>query len=137
MLDFELYTPTKIFFGRGRCDEVGKVVAAYGCRKPLISYGGGSARRSGLLGRVEASLRDAGLDFAELGGVRANPTVEFCAETASYAREQGCDMLLAVGGGSVIDNAKWPRTASGPDATPGTIQTTAPNQLKVCPLASS
>ena len=106
MLDFELYTPTKIFFGRGRCDEVGKVVAAYGCRKPLISYGGGSARRSGLLGRVEASLRDAGLDFAELGGVRANPTVEFCAETASYAREQGCDMLLAVGGGSVIDNAK-------------------------------
>ena len=39
MLDFELYTPTKIFFGRGRCDEVGKVVAAYGCRKPLISYG--------------------------------------------------------------------------------------------------
>lgn len=106
MLDFELYTPTKIFFGRGRCDEVGKVVAAYGCRKPLISYGGGSARRSGLLGRVEASLRDAGLDFAELGGVQANPTVEFCAETASYAREQGCDMLLAVGGGSVIDNAK-------------------------------
>ena len=50
MLDFELYTPTKIFFGRGRCDEVGKGVAAYGCRKPLISYGGGSARRSGLLG---------------------------------------------------------------------------------------
>ena len=54
----------------------------------------------------KASFAEAGLDFAELGGVQANPTAEFSAYTARFARENGCDMLLAVGGGSVIDSAK-------------------------------
>ena len=106
MENFELQTPTRIYFGRGRENEAGAIAKAHGARKPLICYGGGSVKRSGLLDRVKASLAAAGLDFAELGGVQANPTAEFSAYTARFARENGCDMLLAVGGGSVIDSAK-------------------------------
>ena len=106
MLNFDLCTPTEVFFGRGRENEVGGIIARRGYKKPLICYGGGSARRTGLLGRVEASLEAAGLEYAELGGTQANPTAEFASYTARFAREQGCDMLLAVGGGSVIDSAK-------------------------------
>lgn len=106
MLDFELCVPTKIFFGRGRTDALGGIVADYGFRRPLICYGGGSAVKTGLLERVERSLRSAGLDYAVLGGVQANPTLDFCVKTAEYAGSECCDILLAVGGGSVIDNAK-------------------------------
>ena len=106
MLNFDLYTPTKIYFGRGRTDEVGAAVAELGAKKPLVYYGGGSAVRTGLLTRIERSLEAAGIEYAELGGVRPNPTAQFSAYTANFARENGCDMILAVGGGSVIDSAK-------------------------------
>ncbi len=106
MLNFDLYTPTKIYFGRGRTDEVGAAVAELGAKKPLVYYGGGSAVRTGLLTRIERSLEAAGIEYAELGGVRPNPTAQFSAYTADFARENGCDMILAVGGGSVIDSAK-------------------------------
>ena len=66
MLDFELYVPTRMIFGRGRCDEVGRVIAGYGAAKPLVCYGGGSVVKSGLLERVERSLRQAGVDYALL-----------------------------------------------------------------------
>ena len=106
MLNFDLYTPTKIYFGRGRTDEVGAAVAELGAKKPLVYYGGGSAVRTGLLTRIERSLEAAGIEYVELGGVRPNPTAQFSAYTANFARENGCDMILAVGGGSVIDSAK-------------------------------
>lgn len=106
MENFYLHTSTEVYFGRGRAAETGEIVRAHGARKPLLYYGGGSAERSGLLGRIRSSLAGAGLDFAELGGVRPNPTADFAAYTARFAREKGCDMLLAVGGGSVIDSAK-------------------------------
>lgn len=106
MINFNLQTPTKIYFGRGRADEAGAAVREFGAKKPLLYYGGGSVKRTGLLDRIKASLGAAGLDFAELGGVQPNPTAEFSAYTAKFARENGCDMILAVGGGSVIDSAK-------------------------------
>ena len=106
MLDFELYIPTRVYFGRGRCEEAGRICAGCGFKRPLIVYGGGSAVKSGLLERVRRSLEQAGIGCAVLGGVQANPTLEFCVKTVEFAREQGCDMLLALGGGSVIDNAK-------------------------------
>ena len=106
MKDFELCTSTKIYFGREREKEAGAIIAALGCVRPLVYYGGGSAKRTGLLGAVEKSITDAGLDYAELGGVQPNPTVEFCERTVDFIRENGCDMILAVGGGSVMDSAK-------------------------------
>ena len=106
MENFTLHTPTKVYFGRGRTDEAGAAVRETGARRALICYGGGSAVRTGVLGRVMRSLDAAGVEHAELGGAQPNPTAEFSAYTARFARENGCDMLLAVGGGSVIDSVK-------------------------------
>lgn len=106
MLNFELYIPTKLYFGRGQCDRVGEIAAGRGFRRALICYGGGSAVRSGLLERIMTSLDAAGVEHDEFGGIQANPTAECCARMAGFARERGSDLLLAVGGGSVIDTAK-------------------------------
>lgn len=106
MLDFELCIPTKIYFGRGQCARVGEISASRGYRRVLICYGGGSVVRTGLLERVKSSLDAAGVEHDEFGGIQANPTSERCASLARYARERGSELLLAVGGGSVIDTAK-------------------------------
>lgn len=106
MDNFTYCTPTRYIFGRDAELQAGAQTAAMGCRKVLIVCGGGSARRSGLLGRVEASLRDAGIESAELSGIRPNPTDDRVYEGIDLCRRLGIDGLLAVGGGSVIDTAK-------------------------------
>ncbi len=106
MNGFTLHTPTKIYFGRGEYKNIGTIVRGYGIRKPLVYYGGGSAVRSGLLAEVARALGDAGLEFETFGGVEANPSVDFCEKTIEFLRQTDCDMILAVGGGSVIDSAK-------------------------------
>lgn len=105
MQDFTLFTPTRIYFG-DYVDAVGPILRDYGFRKPLVYYGSGHARRTGLLDRIAASLAAAGLDWEELGGVQANPRLDFCRETVQFLKNSGCDMILAVGGGSVMDSAK-------------------------------
>ena len=72
----------------------------------LVVYGGGSAKRSGLLNRVEASLAKEGLAFEELGGVKPNPRLALAEEGVKKAVEMQADFILAVGGGSSIDTAK-------------------------------
>lgn len=106
MENFEFYSPTKVYFGKGQDDRVGQIVKDYGATNVLIMYGGGSAVRSGLLQRVEASLRDAGVAYVPYGGVHANPLVSHTREAIKVARERQIDFILAVGGGSVIDEAK-------------------------------
>ena len=78
----------------------------YGGSKVLIHYGGGSARRYGLLDKVEQMLNDAGIDFVELGGVVPNPLLSKVKEGIGLCCREGVDFILAVGGGSVIDSAK-------------------------------
>ncbi len=106
MLDFDLYMPTRVEFGRGAEAKVGALVARQGCKKVLIHYGSGSAVRSGLLDRVKGALKDAGVDFVELGGVKPNPRLSLVYEGIALAKREGVDFILAVGGGSVIDSAK-------------------------------
>lgn len=106
MNDFVFHSPTKFVFRRGAADHAGSGLASLGLHKPLIVYGGSSAVRSGLLDRVKASLAAAGGAYAELGGVRPNPEAGKAREGISLARSAGCDCVLAVGGGSVIDCAK-------------------------------
>ena len=67
MNNFTYYTPTKVVFGRGSEGQTGALVRERGCKKVLLHYGGGSAVRSGLLDRVKDSLREAGLEWTELG----------------------------------------------------------------------
>jgi len=106
MANFVFNVPTRVVFGRGTEAETGALVRAQGCKKALIHYGGGSVQRSGLLDRVKASLDGANIAHVELGGVVPNPRLSLVYEGIDLARREGADIILAVGGGSVIDSAK-------------------------------
>lgn len=106
MQNFTLHTPTKVFFGKGTEKQVGEIIKSYGFSKVLFHYGSGSIKRSGLYDTVTASLREAEISFVELGGVEANPKLSLARKAAELARNEKADMILAVGGGSVLDSAK-------------------------------
>lgn len=106
MNDFQFYAPTKIIFGRGTERRVGSLLAEFPCKKVLLHYGSGSVKKTGLLERVKASLREAGIPFVELGGVVPNPRLSLVREGIALCKKEVVDFLLAVGGGSVIDSAK-------------------------------
>jgi alcohol dehydrogenase YqhD (iron-dependent ADH family) len=105
MENFVYYNPTRILFGRGMENEVGRQVAGYS-KKILLHFGGGSIKRSGLYDRVAASLKAAGVEWVELGGVKPNPRLALVREGIALCRQHGLDFVLAVGGGSTIDSAK-------------------------------
>lgn len=106
MNDFQFCSPTEFVFGRGKENETGRLVKKHGGTKVLLHFGGGSARRSGLLGRIEASLDAAGIGYVELGGVKPNPRDTLVYEGIELCRKEGVDFILAVGGGSSIDSSK-------------------------------
>ena len=106
MKDFNYYAPTRVVFGRESEARLPELVKQYGGSKVLIHYGGGSARRYGLLDKVEQMLNDVGIDFVELGGVVPNPLLSKVKEGIGLCCREGVDFILAVGGGSVIDSAK-------------------------------
>lgn len=106
MHNFTYYTPTKVVFGKGTEEQVGTLVKAQNCKKVLIHYGGGSAERSGLLGKVRKSLEDQGISYVQLGGVVPNPHLSLVYKGIELCRQEGVDFILAVGGGSVIDSSK-------------------------------
>ena len=106
MNDFNFYSPTEFVFGRGRENECGEYIRKYGGTKVLLHYGGQSAKKSGLLDRVKASLEKSCISYCELGGVKPNPRDTLVYEGIALARAENVDFILAVGGGSVIDSAK-------------------------------
>ncbi|MBO6132809.1 MAG: iron-containing alcohol dehydrogenase [Lachnospiraceae bacterium] len=106
MNDFNYYSPTRVVFGRSSVEKTGEAVAREGGKRALIVYGGGHAVKSGLIKRVEDSLESAGVAFVEFGGARPNPLLSHAEKGVELAIEKGCDFILAVGGGSVIDTAK-------------------------------
>ena len=106
MNNFTFYSPTRFVFGRDAENEAGRLVKEAGGTKVLIHYGGGSAVRSGLIGRVQASLEAEGIPCFLLGGVRPNPRSGLVYEGIDLCRKEKIDFILAVGGGSSIDSAK-------------------------------
>ena len=106
MENFNFYSPTEFVFGKGRENEAGTYVKKYGGTKVLIHYGGQSAKKSGLLDRVIASLDKEGVPYVELGGVQPNPRDTLVYKGIDLVRTENIDFILAVGGGSVIDSAK-------------------------------
>ena len=104
--DFNFYAPTRVVFGKSSEEQLPQLVKAHGGTRVLIHYGGGSARRSGLLDKVEQLLSQAGIYFVELGGVVPNPLLSKVEEGIALCRKEQVDFILAVGGGSVIDSAK-------------------------------
>ncbi len=106
MENFSFYSPTYFEFGKDAELKAGELVKQFGGTKVLLHFGGQSARKSGLLDRVEKALTDAGISYVSLGGVKPNPRSGLVYEGIELAKKEGVDFLLAVGGGSVIDSAK-------------------------------
>ena len=106
MHGFEFYTPTRVIFGAGSLEKLPEAVGRCGAKRVFVIYGGQSAKKSGTLDRVEALLTGAGIAFAAIGGVKPNPRLGLAREAIREAIAFGADLILAVGGGSVIDTAK-------------------------------
>lgn len=106
MDNFNFHRPTAYYFGEGRENEVGAIIKALHKQRVLVIYGGGSCVRSGLLAKVESSLKASNVSFISQGGVEPNPRAELVYDLINTARSEHVDFILAVGGGSVIDSAK-------------------------------
>ncbi|RGV53992.1 iron-containing alcohol dehydrogenase [Bacteroides intestinalis] len=106
MNNFVFYSPTEFVFGKATEMQVGALARKHGARKVMVVYGGGSVVRSGLLDRVKQSLQEAGIEYCLMGGVQPNPVDTKVYEGIEFCRREQADMLLPVGGGSVIDTAK-------------------------------
>lgn len=106
MNNFVFYSPTEFVFGKATEMQVGTLARKHGARKVMIVYGGGSVVRSGLLDRVKQSLQEAGIEYCLMSGVQPNPVDTKVYEGIEFCRREQADMLLPVGGGSVIDTAK-------------------------------
>ncbi|MFS2215736.1 iron-containing alcohol dehydrogenase [Telluria sp. Tellsp104] len=117
MHNFDFHNPTRILFGDGQIERIGKLVPSEA--RVLVLYGGGSIRANGTFDAVMAAL--AGRTVFEFGGIEPNPTVETLSEAIALVRRERVDFLLAVGGGSVIDGTKFVAAGALLDADPWTI----------------
>jgi NADP-dependent alcohol dehydrogenase len=115
--NFDFHNPTRILFGDGQIERIGKLVPSEA--RVLVLYGGGSIRANGTFDAVMAAL--AGRTVFEFGGIEPNPTVETLSEAIALVRRERVDFLLAVGGGSVIDGTKFVAAGALLDADPWTI----------------
>lgn len=106
MNDFVFQSPTKIYFGKNKEKEIGKIIKEYGYKNVLLVYGQNSIKKSGLYQTVIDSLAEENINCVELSGVRPNPIIDLVIEGVALARKEKIDLILAVGGGSVIDTAK-------------------------------
>jgi NADP-dependent alcohol dehydrogenase len=114
MLNFNYYNPTRIYFGKGRLDKIAGEIPQDA--RVLILYGGGSAKRSGLIDKIRELL--AGREIHEFGGIESNPQYDTLVRAVGVVREKNIDFMLAVGGGSVIDGTKFVALAAHYDGEP-------------------
>ncbi|MBS8266036.1 iron-containing alcohol dehydrogenase [Mesobacillus boroniphilus] len=105
MDNFTFYNPTKLIFGKGQLEQLKNEVPQYG-KKVLLVYGGGSIKRNGLYDSVMNYLKEIGAEVFELSGVEPNPRLSTVHKGVEICKEEGIELLLAVGGGSVIDCTK-------------------------------
>lgn len=105
MRKFDFYNPTKLIFGQGTLQALQTEVPKYG-NNVLLMYGGGSIKRSGLYDNVLAELKAIGAVVTELAGVEPNPRLSTVHKGVALCREHNIELILAVGGGSVLDCAK-------------------------------
>lgn len=110
--NFVYENPTKIYFGDAAEDHLAEAVKSFG-HNVLLTYGGGSIKKNGIYDIVLNALERANKNVIDLPGVMPNPTVEKLEEGISVVRENGIDLILAVGGGSTIDYAKAVSVSAG------------------------
>ena len=103
-MNFDFNNPTRILFGSGKLDELGSRPMP-GKKALLLMSGGRSAKVSGAYDRTLEQMEKAGVEIAEFAKVMENPVKEMVMEGAAFARENGCDFIVALGGGAVLDSA--------------------------------
>jgi len=106
MNNFIYNIPTKVYFGENQLEHLGEELNKYG-KKVLMTYGGGSIKKNGLYDKIVAEIKNAGLELFELNGIDPNPRVSSVNAGADICKKEGIDVLLAVGGGSVLDCTKY------------------------------
>jgi len=106
MKNFTYYNPTRIEFGKGKEENIGKYISEYEISKVLIVYGSDRIKKNGLFEKVASSLRNNKITFEELGGVQSNPVLSKVYEGIEIAKKKGIEAVLAIGGGSVLDSVK-------------------------------
>ncbi len=104
-INFNYFLPVNIAFGSGKVLETGELTKPYG-KKALIVTGRSSAKKSGLYDKVANSLSKAGIDHVLFDKVAQNPLTTTAMEGADFAKANGCDVVVAIGGGSIMDCAK-------------------------------
>ncbi len=106
MDNFIYSIPTTAYFGKGQIKILGETIKAHGGSRVLLAYGGGSIKKNGIYDAVIEQLAKAGLAHVELSGIQPNPRIESVEEGIALYRENGCDFILGVGGGSTLDACK-------------------------------
>jgi len=116
-MNFEFHNPTHLVFGAGSLSRLGEMATKYG-QKALIVTGGGSVKRSGIFDRAASSLKAAGVSVVECTRVEPNPRISSVRRGARIARDENCDVIISLGGGSTMDAAKVIAAASLYDGDP-------------------
>jgi alcohol dehydrogenase YqhD (iron-dependent ADH family) len=106
MKDFVFQNATRIYFGRSRLDSLAVELSNYG-KRVLVTYGGGSIKKIGLYDRIMEILKENGFTVFEMGGIEPNPRHTSVNRGARICKDEKIDVVLAVGGGSVIDASKF------------------------------
>ncbi len=104
-MEFNYFLPVNLVFGRGSVSKVGTIASDYG-KCALIVTGKSSTKKSGLLDRVINYLEKSGIKSFVFDKVSQNPLTTTAIEAATFAKENGCDLVIGVGGGSIMDCAK-------------------------------
>ena len=125
--------PTKVYFGKDQLGNLGKEVEKYG-KRVLLTYGGGSIKKTGLYDKVMVELNKIGAEVFELSGISPNPRVESVREGAEICKKNNVDLILAVGGGSVLDCSKFIGAATFYDGDAWDISIGKVNVEKCLPL---
>lgn len=117
MNNFIYNIPTKVYFGENQLSHLGEELSRYG-QRVLLTYGGGSIKKTGLYDAVVAEIRKAGLTLFELSGIEPNPRIESVRKGAQICKDEKIDVLLAVGGGSTLDATKFMAAGACADFDP-------------------
>ena len=133
--NFIAYNPTHLHFGKGVTDTLGKTVKQYGNRVLLV-YGKGSVKKYGYYEQVISQLNDAGLEIVEYSGIKPNPVVDDVRKAVALGKEKAIDVIIALGGGSVIDSSKIIGLSLANDIDPWEFMTWQAEPKKSVPLVT-